>query len=79
MTQSTFMGVKKREKKKPDLTHLFTHSSDYGSWSILEESEKNDFSCKKKKSKKKKKKKTSGTEVLYDFGVQTKRKDGTIL
>lgn len=74
MKRLTFMGVKKREKKKPDLTHLFIHSSDYGSWSILEESEKNDFPCKKKK-----KKKTSGTEVLYDFGVQTKRKDGTIL
>lgn len=32
MIKSTFMGIKKRVKERPDLSYLFMSSADYGSW-----------------------------------------------
>lgn len=52
--EDRFKGIKPKEPVKPNLSHWFMHSTDYGTWSCI-----NDSHTGKKKKKKKKKKKNS--------------------
>lgn len=52
MTHSTFFGVKRRKKEKPDLSYLFRNSADYGGWGGA--GENNEASHQKKTKKRKK-------------------------
>lgn len=51
MSRSTFFGVQRRKKERPDLSFMFTNSLDYGGWGRVGEYE--DASPQKKKKKKK--------------------------
>ena len=46
--KSTFMGIKKRVKERPDLSYLFMSSADYGSWGRQGSTQKNYASAKNK-------------------------------